>query len=828
MKIKPTNLWVPAFFLWAALPLGAAPATYTVTNANDSGAGSLRQAILDADSNAGSTIAFSGPLSIDLSSDLPALTADTTLNPGGQFIEDAGAGGLSITAGTLQFAQGSLVDSGVFLSGGTAQIEVDDSQSATIGGLAGSGAVTLDPGSWLDFGLNNQSTTYFGPLGGGGTLEKSGTGNASIQTANVDLLYVENGTFTLTGSLGNSPVSLSGNGILDISNSPNPNLASLSGSGMVSFGSANPQIDFNDASTTFSGTLVGIGTVEKEGTGTFSLNGTLLSSGGVSVNDGLLIVGDDSNPSALVTGPVEISGTNAATLMGTGRIQGQVTVETGAHLDLGAPGESLRVGSLMDLTGANTQLNFNLTDASNLRVDQGAQLAGPLSLVNSAGSSYGNLHYAYEIVSAGSVTGAFAIADLDSTLASYLSATLGYGPRAVTLFLNQTGFTFKPLADTANAAAVAGALDASLLTAGNGFGAKLNELYALPSGQSQAMDRMAGSLYPSIPAFLFDNARFQADFLFERMEEDAAPSPPPLRPQTGAFSGIVNALAPQQGNSSSLGKGLWLESLDSFGSWNAGEAAPAFTQDHVGILGGFDGELGPGFKGGVEGSYSHGTLSAEDGSGSLQSDSVGVGAYAQASLGGVKAGLLLNGAVDSLKTGREVSIGSDLNNLAGSFSAQELTAAFQLSEPLDLQGVTWEPLEGIQYVRLSEPKFSETGSALALSESARAVQSLRAFGGFALHQGFSLGGQARLVPALRLTGGAEMLQPSSQAPLSFAQSGSGNFPSNGFAQDPFFVELDLSAALILSPGTEFFAGYNGGFGQDQNLNSVEGGLQLAL
>lgn len=59
-------------------------ATYTVTNTNDSGAGSLRQAILDANANAGAdTISFnlgSTGLAISLSSALPTITGQITLD----------------------------------------------------------------------------------------------------------------------------------------------------------------------------------------------------------------------------------------------------------------------------------------------------------------------------------------------------------------------------------------------------------------------------------------------------------------------------------------------------------------------------------------------------------------------------------------------------------------------------------------------------------------------------------------------------------------------------------------------------------------------------
>jgi hypothetical protein len=70
----------------ALMPTGhtARAATYTVTNTNDSGAGSLRQAIIDANANPGTdTIDFNipcggGVCTITPTSPLPTLTDDDT------------------------------------------------------------------------------------------------------------------------------------------------------------------------------------------------------------------------------------------------------------------------------------------------------------------------------------------------------------------------------------------------------------------------------------------------------------------------------------------------------------------------------------------------------------------------------------------------------------------------------------------------------------------------------------------------------------------------------------------------------------------------------
>ncbi len=82
--------------LWAGT---AAADVYTVINNADSGSGSLREAINEANSNPGSTIVFSAALAsqtISLASNLPLIEANVT-------IDGAGAPGLTISgAGTAR------------------------------------------------------------------------------------------------------------------------------------------------------------------------------------------------------------------------------------------------------------------------------------------------------------------------------------------------------------------------------------------------------------------------------------------------------------------------------------------------------------------------------------------------------------------------------------------------------------------------------------------------------------------------------------------------------------------------------------------------------
>ncbi len=289
---------------------------------------------------------------------------DVEFNSGSHVIAAniAGTEGLTIGRGTITFTGNNTysgitrisVNGGLILgsnsavsSASTVQIDTPglggeglriNTASTTIGGLTGTGNVTFLTNSQLSIGANNTSTAFSGAITGAGSVNKVGTGTLTLTTG-----HNFSGLTTITGGIlavsgGDSipqGVSVGAAGTLQLL--ANETVSAFDGSGLVDIGGNT----FSVGSGTFSGAIIGTGSVVKNTTGTLTLLGANTFSGGLAISQGTLAAADFA---PLGTGNIVLSGgqlafngpsfsaNRALSLVGGGTV-GAINSGTDATLD---------------------------------------------------------------------------------------------------------------------------------------------------------------------------------------------------------------------------------------------------------------------------------------------------------------------------------------------------------------------------------------------------------------------------------------------------------------------------------------------------------------
>jgi len=320
-------------------------ATFTVITPSDSGVGSFRDALIGANaSGGGDTIIFNAIFNIVLTSDLPPITANITIDGTGSSISgnnlfkifDVNSALVVIKNLNLTNGLTSISDINIS-SNSTLQLGSNE----TIGGLSGTDLSSVSLGSYtLTTGSNNTNSTYLGAISGTGGVVKTGTGLWALTGINTytGSTEVSAGELTLSGGSAlsdSSAVTVKSGAALTVLASET--IGSLAGGGIVRLNASSILNTGSDnTSTTYSGEIIGSGGVVKSGTGTWTLTGTNTYTGSTEVLAGTLSL---SGGGALLD--------NSA-----------VIVKSGATLSLS---NSETIGSLAGGGNVNLYLSSNLT-----------------------------------------------------------------------------------------------------------------------------------------------------------------------------------------------------------------------------------------------------------------------------------------------------------------------------------------------------------------------------------------------------------------------------------------------------------------------------------
>jgi len=227
--------------------------------------------------------------------------------------------------------------------------------------------------SVLTFGNSNGGGTYNGHIDGNIALVKNGTGTSTLcgpnrhtagTTVNGGVLVLSNavnhGALTVNGGTFRFPPALTVNGAL-----------AGTGGTIDTLATGNPLTVIQAENSTFSGAVIGAGSLNKAGAGTLTLSGNNTYSGGTTVNEGLLVFGQRSARPA--SGSVAVAagaglglgvGTNTATYFSTADVD---SLWAGALSGVTLDADSL-VGidtSAGDITYATSQSTRGLVKSGN-------------------------------------------------------------------------------------------------------------------------------------------------------------------------------------------------------------------------------------------------------------------------------------------------------------------------------------------------------------------------------------------------------------------------------------------------------------------------------
>lgn len=429
------------------------------------------------------------------------------------------------------------------------------------------------------------------------------------------------------------------------------------------------------------GPIDGFGTLVKEGLATLTLGGDSSAFAGTTrVTAGTLRVdGALGGTLAMAYG---------TTLKGAGTV-GTTLVQAGATV---APGNSiggLRVAG--DLTLAQGSL-YQVEASGDGRSDS-IQATGRVTLQGGALSILANGNWApsteYTILGGGDgVVGGFGSAT--SSLA-FLDPILVYGPQSVALRLVRNDVSFPAVGQTPNQQAVGAAVQQ--LPAGPLYGAVV-QLDA-PAARN-AFDQLSGELHTSLKSAAIEDTRFVRDAGIQRVRQALG--------QTGPQAGIVDL------------RGVWTRAFGSWASASGDGNARGVERSTSGVLIGTDTTVGDGWRAGVLGGYSRGSLGLEGRDDSASSESLHLGLYGGRQWGPV--GLRIGASLtrSSVDTRRAVGFGRLADTPTAHYTAQTGQIYGDLGWNLvEGSSMALEPFVGLTHITHLTDAFAERGGSAALT-----------------------------------------------------------------------------------------------------------------
>ena len=665
-----------------------------------------------------------------------------------QFAVFGGQGGTVTVAGNQSFTGLQVLDNGYSLVAGAG-----GSLSPTNAADGSLAAVRINAGV---------TTQVSAPLVGSGGINKLDAGTLLLTGANT----YSGGTTVSGGTLAGNTSSLQG---------------AITNNATVQF-----QQDTNGQ---FNGTLSGTGTVIKQGSGSLLLTGNQPLNGAVAVNQGLLQVGNASNPGTVLGGQVIVA--NGAGLSGNGSVgslinHGVVTPDSG----------KLSVaGNFTNAADGTLNLVIAPSVAGSLAVGGSANLAGSLNVLNLAPYT-GPVSYTL-LTAGGGVTGTFTHTNLENL--AFLDTALSYSPNQVALAVSRNTTSFASVAATANQRAVATALGSGVAVGGSAVQNAL--LTGNAAGARAAFDSLSGEIHASTASALLEDSRYVRDAVNERMRQPGCYRQDDPR----------NSLAPSENRLSSAGchgeMVGWMRVLGTWGHLGGDSDTARLDRNLSGFLLGTDKQLDDTWRVGMAAGYTRSDLDAKRRNASADVDSYHLMAYTAYQQEALAARLGVGYTWHDIESKRDVAVGTEGQRLKADYKARSAQVFGEVGYTLQAGGLAVEPFAGLAYVNYDSDTLKEKGGAAALKGDADQDITFSTLG-VRLGKTIALGNGLSITPRGSIGWRHAFGDTQPDADLSFINGGA-SFSTQGvpIAKDSAVVEAGVDYQI--SPDGKLGLGYSG-------------------
>lgn len=767
-----------------------------------------------------------GALSIsgNLSSNNAAITlTDATLEATADVVLDetmqlSGASGISVASGAYVVAPALMTGTGTFTKQGDGALFMSGNSSGYTGDVIIQAGVLgldgLDPlsnvSSWtlsggsFDISQNDVPVTAQNFSGSSAQSDVNIGSNALTLAQPADASYA--GTFTGTGTL-----TKTGAGTLVLTADSLFSGTTIIDGGILQFGNDgttgsvagdivnNATLSFNRSDDfTLNNAISGTGNLLLEGSGSATF-GTAYSGSITALAGGIRLSGDTLANASAVLG-------SGALLSGTGSIGSLTVLGSGIVGPGNSPGTITVNGPLNFSSGSIYQVDATPTGQSDLITASGTVIlssGSTVQVVAAQGSYAANTTYTI-LTSDNDISGAFSSV---SSNYAFLTPSLSYDPKTVFLTLTYTGTDFASLAQTANHAATANAVQ------GLGFGNEVFDTMLLLSTDAVpgAFDALSGEAYASANTVIQQQSIYLRSAVDDRLRQGL----------TGQGSGIA---APATAPGNDLSPMFWMQAYGGSGDTSSDGNAARIDNSIGGLLLGADLALDANVRAGMFGGFSQSSFDADDVNSSGSIDSYNLGLYAGGQFGalGVRGGAAY--AWNDVSMSRTVAYPGLTQDNASSYNANTTQVFGELGYLMDGGAFQFEPLAGLAYMHVNGADFTETGGASALSGSTDSMDTFYSTLGLRVSSAIQVGGRD-LTSHATIGWQHAFGDITPETSVAFA-GGSSPFTVAGAPIAENTLPLQAGITFALSDTAQIDASYLGQFAEDAMQNAFT--LQFSM